>query len=158
MCSSGGSRISRRGGRGPRRGSHGPPRWLRFENFACQNERIWTRRGGARAGRAPLDPPMCSHGNLLYIINQYSHGKLLQIYTLLYFKNILYIIIKYYVILYIVLNGQSVIIGVHKRPFPCMYHHNITMSRLEDTIITIHCDSLSYKYAYDVLKWRHFYQ
>ena len=33
------------------------PRQLRFENFACQNERIWTRRG-ALAGRAPLDPPM----------------------------------------------------------------------------------------------------
>ena len=41
------------GGRGPRRGGHGPPRRLRFKNFACQNERIWTRRGG-RAGR---DPP-----------------------------------------------------------------------------------------------------
>ena len=48
---SGGSRISRRGGRGP-------PRRLCFKNFACQNERIWTRREGARAGRAPLDPPM----------------------------------------------------------------------------------------------------
>ena len=54
---SGGSRISRRGGVGRRRGDRGPPRRLRFENFACQNERIWTRRG-ARAGRAPLDPPM----------------------------------------------------------------------------------------------------
>ena len=41
------------GGRGPRRGGRGPPRWLCFKNFACQNERIWTRRGGARAGRAP---------------------------------------------------------------------------------------------------------
>ena len=27
------------------------------ENFVCQNERIGTR-GGARAGRASLDPPM----------------------------------------------------------------------------------------------------
>ena len=40
------------GGRGPRRGGRGPPRRLCFENFACQNERIWTRRG-ARTGRAP---------------------------------------------------------------------------------------------------------
>ena len=41
------------------RGAVDPPRQLRFKNFACQNERIWTRRGGARAGRAPpLDPPM----------------------------------------------------------------------------------------------------
>ena len=55
---SGGSRISRRGGRGPRTGGRGPPRWLHFENFACQNERIWTRRGGARRARPPLDPPM----------------------------------------------------------------------------------------------------
>ena len=39
-------------------GGRGPPRWLHFENFACQNERIWTRGGGGRAGRAPLDPPM----------------------------------------------------------------------------------------------------
>ena len=50
---SGGSRISRRGGRGPRTGGRGPPRWLRFKNFACQNERILTRRGG----RAPGAPP-----------------------------------------------------------------------------------------------------
>ena len=35
------------GGRGPRRGVRGPPKRLHFENFACQNERIWTRRGGA---------------------------------------------------------------------------------------------------------------
>ena len=34
------------GGRGPRRGGRGLPRRLRFENFACQNKRIWTRRGG----------------------------------------------------------------------------------------------------------------
>ena len=45
------------GGHGPRMGGRGPPRQLRFENFACQNERIWTHRG-ARAGHAPLDPPM----------------------------------------------------------------------------------------------------
>ena len=46
------------GGRGPRRRGCGLPRQLRFENFVCQNERIGTLRGGARAGRAPLDPPM----------------------------------------------------------------------------------------------------
>ena len=55
---SGGSRISHRGGRGPRMGGRGPPRRLRFENFACQNERIWTRRGGRAPGAPPLDPPM----------------------------------------------------------------------------------------------------
>ena len=38
------------GGRGPR-GGYG------YENFVCQNERIWTRRG-ACAGHAPLNPPM----------------------------------------------------------------------------------------------------
>ena len=30
------------GGRGPRRGGRGPPRRLHYENFVCQNERIWT--------------------------------------------------------------------------------------------------------------------
>ena len=45
---SGGSRISRRGGVDLIQGGRGPPRRLRFENVACQNERIWTRRGGAR--------------------------------------------------------------------------------------------------------------
>ena len=39
------------GGRGPCRGC-GLPRQLHFENFVCQNERIWTRRG-ACAGYAP---------------------------------------------------------------------------------------------------------
>ena len=34
------------GGRGPRRGGGGLPRWLRFENFLCQNERIWALGGG----------------------------------------------------------------------------------------------------------------
>ena len=56
---SGGSRISHRGGRGPHRRGRGPPRQLRFKNFACQNERIWTRRGGHAPGAPPpLDPPM----------------------------------------------------------------------------------------------------
>ena len=47
---SGGCRISRRGGRGL-------PRQLRFANFVCQNERIWTL-GGRAPGTPPLDPPM----------------------------------------------------------------------------------------------------
>ena len=41
------------GGRGPRRGGRGLPRRLRFENFVCQNERIWTL-GGACAGHLPM--------------------------------------------------------------------------------------------------------
>ena len=40
------------GGRGPRRGGGGLLRQLRFENFVCRNERIWTLRG-ACAGHAP---------------------------------------------------------------------------------------------------------
>ena len=56
LVRSGGSRISRRGA-WTSYGGPWTPRQLRFENFACQNERIWTRRG-ARAGRASLDPPM----------------------------------------------------------------------------------------------------
>ena len=54
---SGGSRISRRGGRGPRTGGRGPPRWLCFENFHVKTKESGPI-GGARAGRAPLDPPM----------------------------------------------------------------------------------------------------
>ena len=46
-------RISRRGGRGPRRRGCGLPRWLRFENFVCQNERI----GPLGGGRVPGVPP-----------------------------------------------------------------------------------------------------
>ena len=42
MKYSGGSRISRRG--------HGLPRRSRYENFVCQNERIWTLRGGRAPG------------------------------------------------------------------------------------------------------------
>ena len=30
-------------------GARAPPRRLRFKNFACQNERIWTHRGGGGA-------------------------------------------------------------------------------------------------------------
>ena len=33
-------------------GGRGLPRWLRFENFVCQSERIWTLRG-ACAGHGP---------------------------------------------------------------------------------------------------------
>ena len=45
------------GGRGPRRRGRGLPRRLHFENFVCQNERIWTL-GGRAPGTPPLDPPM----------------------------------------------------------------------------------------------------
>ena len=47
------------GGRGPRRRGHGLPRRLRFENFVCQDERIWTLGGGGvRRASANVDPPM----------------------------------------------------------------------------------------------------
>ena len=47
------------GGRGPRRRGCGLLRWLRFENFVCQNERIGTLRGSKRRrAPPPLDPPM----------------------------------------------------------------------------------------------------
>ena len=59
LACSGGSRISRRGGRGPRRRGCGLPRWLHFENFVCQNERIGTLRGGHAPG-AP--PPRSANG------------------------------------------------------------------------------------------------
>ena len=49
-CCSSGSRISRRGG-ADLVGGRQLPRQLRFEKFVCQNERIWTQRGGARARR-----------------------------------------------------------------------------------------------------------
>ena len=45
------------GGRGPRRWGRGLPRRLRFENFVCRNERIWTLGWGVRQTR-PLGPPM----------------------------------------------------------------------------------------------------
>ena len=41
-------------------GGRGLPRRLRFENFVCQNERIWTL-GGHAPGTPPLDPPMPNH-------------------------------------------------------------------------------------------------
>ena len=44
------------GGPRPRRGGRGLPRRLHFENFVCQNERIWTLRRCVRQAR-PLDPP-----------------------------------------------------------------------------------------------------
>ena len=53
-------------GRWPRGGGRQLPRWLHFEKFVCQNERIWTLGGGG----APLDPPMChyySHFNMTSI-------------------------------------------------------------------------------------------
>ena len=36
----------------------GGGRRLRFEKFVCQNERIWTRRGGRAPAAPPLDPPL----------------------------------------------------------------------------------------------------
>ena len=44
-------------------GGRGLPRWLRFENFVCQNERIWTLRGRA-PGTPPLDSPMQGCGQV----------------------------------------------------------------------------------------------
>ena len=66
MIRSGGSRISRKGGRGPRRWGRGLLRRLRFVKFVCQNERIRPLRG-ARARCAPLDPPMICLEYLIYI-------------------------------------------------------------------------------------------
>ena len=45
-------------------GGRGLPRQLHFENFVCQNERIWTLRGGRASGTPPLDPPMFSYSFL----------------------------------------------------------------------------------------------
>ena len=39
-------------------GGCGLPRWLHFENFVCQNERIWTLRGEHQLGMPPLHLPM----------------------------------------------------------------------------------------------------
>ena len=41
-------------------GGHGPPMWALFTENVCKNERIESRRGGACAGHASLDPPMVS--------------------------------------------------------------------------------------------------
>ena len=38
-------------------GGRGLPKQLHFENFVCQNERIWTL-GGCAPATPPLDPPM----------------------------------------------------------------------------------------------------
>ena len=54
--SSGGSRISRRGGVDPL-GGRGPPTWVLFGKNVCENERIWSSRGSLCPAR-PLDPPM----------------------------------------------------------------------------------------------------
>ena len=42
---SGGSRISRRGGRAPIMRGHGPPTWALFSENVCENERIGSHRG-----------------------------------------------------------------------------------------------------------------
>ena len=43
-------------------GRRGLPRRLRFENFVCQNERIWALRG-----RAPGTPPRSANGDTPFI-------------------------------------------------------------------------------------------
>ena len=48
---SGGSRISRRGGRGP-------PMQVLFSENVCENKRIGSHRGWCAPGTPPLDPPM----------------------------------------------------------------------------------------------------
>ena len=43
------------------RGGRGLPRRLHFENFVCQNERIWTLSGGGggvRRATVNVDPPL----------------------------------------------------------------------------------------------------
>ena len=49
---SGGSRISRRGGVHPL-GGHGPPTWALFGENVCKNERIGSHRGGVRQAHPP---------------------------------------------------------------------------------------------------------
>ena len=46
------SRISLGGG-ADLMGGRQLPRWLRFKKFVCQNERIWTRRGGGTHWQHP---------------------------------------------------------------------------------------------------------
>ena len=48
------------------------PRWLRFKNFVCQNERIWTFRVGAH-WRRPLDPRL-----ILYLYGTPYFGTLFR--------------------------------------------------------------------------------
>ena len=38
-------------------GGRGPPTWVLFGKNVCENERIWSHRGGVGPAR-PLDPPM----------------------------------------------------------------------------------------------------
>ena len=59
------------GGRGPRGGGRGLPRWLRFRNFVCQNERIGTLRGCA-----PGTPPRSA--NDIYKFRLYSISRKLR--------------------------------------------------------------------------------
>ena len=66
VISSGGSRISRRGGMDLVGGAW-TPRQLCFKKFVCQNERIWTL-GGRAPGMPPLDPPVISINNLYVYI------------------------------------------------------------------------------------------
>ena len=48
-------------------GGRGLPRRLRFENFVCQNERIWTLGGGAAPGTRPRS------ANVLVTQVMYAH-------------------------------------------------------------------------------------
>ena len=66
MCSSGGSRISHRGGVDPL-GGHGPPMWVLFGKNVCKNQRIWSHRGG----RAPGTPPRSA--NVFIIIPMFHN-------------------------------------------------------------------------------------
>ena len=50
---SGGSRISRRGGRGPRTGGPWTPEAATFQKFCMSKRKNLGPVGGARAGRAP---------------------------------------------------------------------------------------------------------
>ena len=63
------------GGRGPRRRGCVLPRWLRFENFVCQNERTGTLRGA----RAPLDPPMTRFSDSYVVLAQWRLNWVLDV-------------------------------------------------------------------------------
>ena len=63
---SGGSGISHRGhqsrvGGGGGAGGRWLPKWLRFENFVCRNERIWTLSGERAAGMSPRSANALCH-------------------------------------------------------------------------------------------------